>query len=295
MLVAKGDNPMRIACIGEAMIELSMQGDSAKVGVAGDTLNTAIYLQRSAPQLRVDYVTRLGDCGFSQRIRDFIAAEGIGVERVAMMPEQAPGLYAITTRDDGERSFTYWRDQAAARGLFAGNDFSVLERYDALYISGISLAILPHSVRLALLSWLGKSDVRLIYDSNYRPRLWNSTANAREITKAMWQRADIALPSIDDEMALFEETAQQVEARFAGFDGLGALKRGAAGPMSLGEAVEQNYVAAPKVVDTTAAGDSFNGGYLAALLSGSPQAEALRAGHEMAACVVQYRGAIIPA
>jgi 2-dehydro-3-deoxygluconokinase len=42
------------------MVELAMQGDAAQVGVAGDTLNTAIYLQRSAPDFEVDYVTRLG-------------------------------------------------------------------------------------------------------------------------------------------------------------------------------------------------------------------------------------------
>lgn len=290
-----GSDVMRIACIGEAMIELSMQGDHAAVGVAGDTLNTAIYLQRCAPQLGVDYITRLGACDFSARIRSFIAAQGVGVERVAQVAGEAPGLYAITTAPDGERSFAYWRDTAAARGLFAGNDFSSLEGYDALYLSGISLAILPHDIRLALVAWLAQSDVRLIYDSNYRPRLWDSVAHARAITQAMWDRADIALPSIDDEMALFDLSAAQVEARFSTFDGIGALKRGASGPMSLGDAVDQSYAPAQRVIDTTAAGDSFNGGYLGALLTGADQAQALRAGHDLAARVVQHRGAIIPA
>lgn len=286
---------MRIACIGEAMIELSMQGDQAAVGVAGDTLNTAIYLQRCAPQLQVDYVTRLGDCDFSARILRFIAAQGIGTGQVAQAAGAAPGLYAITTAPDGERSFAYWRDTSAARGLFAGSDFSVLEGYDVLYLSGISLAILPHSVRLALVEWMAQSDVKLIYDSNYRPRLWDKVAHARSITQAMWDCADIALPSIDDEMALFDLTAAQVETRFAAFDGTGALKRGAAGPMSLGEAVEQSYGPAQLVIDTTAAGDSFNGGYLGALLTGASQAQALQEGHDLAAKVVQHRGAIIPA
>jgi 2-dehydro-3-deoxygluconokinase len=285
---------MRIACIGEAMIELSIRGDTAGVGVAGDTLNTAIYLHRSAPSLSVEYLTRLGDCAFSARIRDFIAAQGVGVDRVQMMCGRAPGLYAITTTEDGERSFSYWRETAAARSLFEGGDFGVLDGYDVLYLSGISLAILPHTVRLALIDWLARSDVRLVYDSNYRPRLWDSVESARTVTQAMWDRADIALPSIDDEMALWDESAAQVTARFERFDGIGALKRGVAGPLSLGEAVAQGYAPAERVVDTTAAGDSFNGGYLGALLSGASQAEALRAGHDLAARVVQHRGAIMP-
>ena len=198
---------MRIACIGEAMLELSVQGNSAEMAVAGDTLNTAIYLKRNAPDCQVDYISRLGNCSFSHRIRDFISAQNVGVEAIEMRADETPGLYAITTSDAGERSFTYWRSASAARTLFDTGDFGILSGYDTLYLSGISLAILPHAVRLAFLNWLGQSNVQLIYDSNYRPRLWDSTDHARQITRSMWYRADIALPSIDDEMALFDETA----------------------------------------------------------------------------------------
>ena len=284
----------RIACIGEAMIELSLAGDDAQLGVAGDTLNTAIYLHRTAPDISVDYLTCVGDDPFSARIIQFIKDQGIGTDAIRQIGGASPGLYAITTTDDGERSFTYWRSAAAARQLFADGDFDQLAGYDAVYLSGISLAILPQSVRLGLLDWLNKSPVKLVYDSNYRPRLWETVDHARDVTRAFWQRADVSLPSIDDEMALFEETAAEVTARFADISGTGALKRGADGPLSLGDAVQQSYPAAQKVVDTTAAGDSFNGGYLGAWLSGASQAEALMAGHTLAAAVVQHRGAIIP-
>jgi 2-dehydro-3-deoxygluconokinase len=287
----------RVACIGEAMIELAMQGAVAQVGVAGDTLNTAIYLKRSAPGLDVDYVTCLGDDPFSEQIGSFIAGAGIGCAAVRRIPGKSPGLYAITTRAGGERSFTYWRSASAARELFQTGtslDFSMLAAFDWIYLSGISIAILPHPVRLALLDWLQRCSLRLAFDSNYRPRLWESPTVAREVTQAFWQRADLALPSLDDEQALFGQSEAQVIARFEALGTPGALKRGAAGPYALGETVDQAYPSAPRVIDTTAAGDSFNGGYLAAVLSGKPQAEALRAGHDLAVAVVQHRGAIIP-
>ncbi len=285
---------MRIACIGEAMIELSMAGEDAQLGVAGDTLNTAIYLHREAPALQVEFVTCLGDDPFSQRISDFIASQGVGRDTIHRIAGSSPGLYAITTTEDGERSFTYWRNASAARQLFADLDFSILAGFDAVYLSGISMAILPHPVRTALVAWLETAQVKVIYDSNYRPRLWENEAQAQQITKGMWDRADVALPSIDDEMALFGETAAQVETRFAGHRGRGALKRGESGPMSLGSQVTQAYPPAERVIDTTAAGDSFNGGYLGALLSGKSQADALMAGQQLAAKVVQHRGAIMP-
>ncbi len=284
----------RIACIGEAMIELSIFGDDAEVGVAGDTLNTAIYMRRCAPDLKVDYVTCLGDDPLSDRILRFIAAHGLGTEAIKIIPNGTPGLYAINTSPDGERSFTYWRSASAARQLFSDEKFSVLSDYDALYLSGISLAILPSEIRLSLVDWLKTYPGKVIYDSNYRPQLWEDQETARAVTADLWRRTDIALPSIDDEMHLFEETADQVAARFSGLQAVGALKRGGQGPMSIGSRVDQHYTRSSDIVDTTAAGDSFNGAYLAALLTGRPQAEALMAGHNMASKVIRYRGAIIP-
>ena len=284
----------RIACIGEAMIELSMDGDQAHLAVAGDTLNTAIYLKRSLPEIAVDYVTCLGQDMFSNRIVEFIAANNLGHANIRRIADKSPGLYAINTAPDGERSFTYWRNDSAAQQMFSDSDFRFLEQFDGLYLSGITLAILPQNLRLALLEWLQTAQVQLIFDSNYRPYLWEDHATAHKIIAGFWQRADISLPSIDDEMEIFGQTEAQVEQRFLTQAKSGALKRGARGPLSLGTPVVAQYEPVTEVLDTTAAGDSFNGGYLGALLSGKGQAAALQAGHALAAQVVQYRGAIIP-
>lgn len=291
---------MKVAAIGEAMIELSMDGDVADVRVAGDTLNTAIYLKRTAPALQVDYVTRVGTDAFSDRIVAAIADEDIGTHAIERDPDGRPGLYAITTDSAGERSFAYWRDSSAARMMFvtpSGPDFSVLETYDMIYTSAITLAIMPASSRAALIQWLQtfrRSGGRVVFDSNYRPRLWPDIDTARAAISAMWVLSDIALPSIDDEMALTGETADQVAARFVNLGRTGALKRGAAGPLCLETGTTADYPAAEAVIDTTAAGDSFNGAYLGALLTGKPQNEALVAGHVLAARVVGHRGAILP-
>ena len=289
---------MRVACIGEAMIELSMAGNGkAVVGVAGDTLNTAIYLKRMSPMFEVDYITRLGTDAFSAQIKTFVANQDIGTDQIETSPDRSPGLYAITTTPTGERSFTYWRDQSAARQLFQTDTsprFEALDGYDCLYLSGITLAIIPDSIRTALLAYLSGSHHSVAFDSNYRPRLWPDKARAQQVISAFWQRADIALPSLDDEMLLTNATGAQVTQRFLNIACQGALKRGDQGPISLSEPINQPYPGAPKVIDTTAAGDSFNGAYLAALWAGAPQQKALLAGHECAAFVVQHRGAIAP-
>jgi len=296
----------RIAAIGEAMIELSLDTHdtgTAQIGVAGDTLNTAIYLKRRAPQIDVSFVTCLGDDALSDRIQHAIAAERISTELIGRIKGRSAGLYAISTDANGERSFSYWREASAARAMFDGHAPALndLADFDVLYLSAITLAILSPAARESLRNWLAGYRARggqVAFDSNYRPSLWCDGETARREIAALWQLTDIALPSLEDEQALFGDTdAAAVIARLrdAGCS-RGALKCGAAGPIPLdGQITGITFPSASIVIDTTAAGDSFNGGYLAALLAGQSHNDCLIAGHSLAIEVLGVKGAILPA
>ncbi|GFE65480.1 sugar kinase [Litoreibacter roseus] len=286
---------MSVLCIGEAMVELSLEGDTAKIGIAGDTLNTAIYVARAGP--KVSYLTRVGCDSFSDRMIQFMAEEGARTDLIERDPARTVGIYAIDVDPAGERSFSYWRGQSAARAMFAQDfDPAPLMSFDLVYLSAITLAILPEDARERLSAFLDTFPGWVAFDSNYRPALWEDAATAKRWVMRLWSQTDIALPSVDDEMALFgEDGAEAVIERLQGAGVInGALKQGAAGPVSLGESCEISFEAAPCVVDTTAAGDSFNGGYLGAYLTGADQAAALQAGHRQACKVIGYKGAIIP-
>lgn len=287
----------RIASFGEAMIELNFDRKGEQIGFAGDTLNTAIYLTRNlSRQNSVEFVTVLGQDEASNRMLRFIETEDVGFANVSRHPSRLPGVYAIAVDGAGERSFSYWRDQSAARTLFE-DGFDQLGGFDLIYFSGISLAILPQDIRTKLLAHLKSHPAQIAFDSNYRPRLWESADVAREMMEAAWRIADVALPSADDEMALFgDESPEAVVDRLKGFGVTnGALKRGADGPLPLGPCGPlPNFSKAPKVIDTTAAGDSFNGAFLAAHVGGASLEESMRRGHEQAIEVIGKLGAIIP-
>lgn len=292
---------MKIVCAGEIMLEISLDAKGRQVGFAGDTFNTAAYLAHAldragkGAEVRVDYATVLGRDAVSDRMAGFIAAQGVGTEYIRRHPDRGPGAYAITLDGQGERSFTYWRSQSAARTLFE-DGFGQLEGADMVYLSGITLAILPPDVRSALLGWLEAAPCKVAFDSNYRPRLWENPEIARQTTEAAWRITDVGLPSLDDEIALFGDAdAQAVLARLRGY-GLreGALKRGDAGPLPLNPDVPPGqFAAARQVVDTTAAGDSFNGAFLAATLCGEATSQAMQRGHDMALQVIARPGAIV--
>lgn len=296
------EHRVKIGCLGEVMLELVLgNGTAAELGVAGDTYNTAVYLAHVQPELQIDYITGLGADGFSKRIFQHMQKFGLGSSRVFTHPTRGPGLYAIETNAQGERSFTYWRSAAAARCLGDPDTPDISELLSGLthlYYSGISLAILEQANRDRLFQAIDtfrEGGGIVAFDSNYRPHLWNDQSLAQRETAAAWARCDIGMPSVDDEMALFgDQTDDAVLERFKGYNiPKGTLKRGDKGPISLDGVAIQTTIRPEAVVDTTAAGDSFNAGYLAALIAGQSNSQAMSAGHTLACRVVAHKGAII--
>ena len=200
--------------------------------------------------------------------------ENVDTSLTQRMENRLPGLYYIETDSTGERTFYYWRNEAAAKFWLereqAGAICEELANFDYLYLSGISLAILSPTSREKLLSLLRECRAnggKVIFDNNYRPRLWASkeetqrTHNAGVKEVVVKRGADSCLVSIAGE----------------GLVDVPAVK-----------------LPKEKVIDTTAAGDSFRAGYLAVRLTGGSAENAAKRGHLTASTVIQYRGAIIP-
>lgn len=300
----------KIAVIGECMIELSQKGAEVSRGFGGDTLNTSVYIARQvAPEaLTVNYVTALGTDSFSQQMLEAWQSEHIDTSLIQRMENRLPGLYYIETDDTGERTFYYWRNEAAAKFWLESEDAAAiceaLSTFDYLYLSGISLAILSPTSREKLLSLLRECRAnggKVIFDNNYRPRLWSSREETQQVYQQMLQCTDIAFLTLDDEDALWgEKPVEDVIARTqaAGVSEV-VIKRGAESCLVAitGEAaieVPAVKLAKEKVIDTMAAGDSFSAGYLAVRLTGGTPEAAAQRGHLTASTVIQYRGAIIP-
>ena len=299
---------LSVAAIGECMIELRHANEThATLAFGGDTLNTAVYLARLGRRrgIAVAYATALGDDPYSEAMRRFFASEGLGLDLVQRICGRLPGLYAIRTDAAGERSFFYWRRESAARAMFEGERgerlAAELGSRDWIYLSGITLSILEPPARTRLIDTLDaarKRGARIAFDANYRARGWPDAEEARAAIVAALRRSDVALPTFGDEQALFGDAEPEACAQRLAHLGVRevVVKNGAESALVVADG--RRFVVpaerGSQIIDTTAAGDSFNAGYLYARMTGRDPHDAARIGHRLAAVVIQHQGAIVP-
>ncbi|MDM7933582.1 sugar kinase [Tabrizicola sp.] len=295
---------MRVIAIGECMVELAPVGDGLfTMGYAGDTFNAAWYLRRLLPvTASVSYLSAVGTDAVSDRMLDFMAAEGIITDHVQRVPERSVGLYLIQL-NNGERSFAYWRSSSAARLLAedATRLDRVLDGADLIYLSGITLAILDADARSRLMASLAHARAagsRVAFDPNIRPSLWPDTATMLQSITDLAAGADIVLPSYDDEARHFGDPDPAATAqRYASHGEALVVVKDGPRPIVTWQAGKSEHhpvpVPAAPVLDTTAAGDSFNAGFLASYLAGAKLSKAVSAGTSLAARVIAGPGALV--
>ncbi|MBU2881690.1 sugar kinase [Psychrosphaera sp. B3R10] len=297
----------KLAIIGECMAEISGRAlGTMQQSFGGDTLNTALYLKTILPNTGlVSYVTAMGEDGLSQAIIGRWQDVGIDTTLVLIDPKRQVGLYMIENDNSGERTFQYWRNDSAARYLMRHKDltavFEKLSEYDTLFLSGISLAILPDKDKFQLidaLKALKQQGAKIIFDGNYRPKLWADKQTAQMFYNLVYPIADLALITFDDEQLLWGDANIEVcrERLLTHQIPHLVLKDGANGCYHTHKRETLHIPTTPieNVIDTTAAGDSFNAGFLAGWLTNKPVGRCGELGNKVAGQVIQQKGAIVP-
>ncbi|MBG6159688.1 2-dehydro-3-deoxygluconokinase [Labrenzia sp. EL_159] len=289
--------------VGECMVEMAPTGNGTfSMGFAGDTLNTAWYARKCLPDSwNVGYLTAVGQDQVSEQMLGFLKQSGIDVDPVRRLDDRTVGLYMIQLKE-GERSFAYWRSQSAARCLAAdGNHLrSAIGGVDLIYFSGITLAIMSEEDRetfFAVLKEARLAGAKTAFDPNLRPRLWESADIMRACVTKAAGLCDLVMPSFEDELAYFGDTTADVSADryLAAGAGMVVVKNGPEEVICASREDRQSFQPKPvlDIVDTTAAGDSFNAAFLAEYLTSGNVGASVDAGARLAGTVIQHRGALV--
>ncbi|MBB1455052.1 sugar kinase [Pseudoalteromonas sp. SG43-5] len=291
--------------IGECMVELrAMSAATLHQSFAGDVYNSAVYLKRCFPQVTTSVVTALGQDNLSKKMLERFESEKINTQLVFAHDTKVPGMYYIETDEHGERSFIYWRNDSAAKKVVDFLDADALEQLsqgDMFFFSGISLAIIEESARedfWKVVKELKDAGVKIVFDPNYRARLWNSVEETKEQYHLAFTFADITLPGVEDLTTLYGvHSVEAVVEYLKPYQIEEIVVKN--GPESVvtkeGDTLQSHTIVPVKnVVDTTSAGDAFNGVYLGARLSDKSISSAVQLAAKAAGTVIQQPGAIAP-
>ena len=291
--------------IGECMVELrAMSAATLHQSFAGDVYNSAVYLKRCFPQVTTSVVTALGQDNLSKKMLERFESEQINTQLVFAHDTKVPGMYYIETDEHGERSFIYWRNDSAAKKVVDFLDADALEQLsqgDMFFFSGISLAIIEESARedfWKVVKELKDAGVKIVFDPNYRARLWNSVEETKEQYHLAFTFADITLPGVEDLTTLYGVHSVEAVVEYLKPYQIEEIvvKNGPESVVTKEGDTLQSHTIIPvtNVVDTTSAGDAFNGVYLGARLSDKSISSAVQLAAKAAGTVIQQPGAIAP-
>jgi fructokinase len=267
----------QVVCVGEALVDFLPDGPGALRHVkaftpclGGAPANTAVGLARCG--LRSALQTRVGDDEFGRFLATSLADEGVNVDGVTYDPERRTGITFIEIKESGDRSFLFFRNDAAEKA-FGPDDLNtamiaaaqVLHLCTNLMETGPGRAATMRAIEVA------REHRRLIsVDPNLRVHLWPNEDACRQAGLKLVEHAHLVKLSEDEAELLTGESDPVAAARTIHRmgPGLAVVTLGEQGCVWSG-APGEGELLPPTVncVDATGAGDAFVAGMLSVLHS----------------------------
>ena len=287
--------------IGECMIELFSEepmgeAETFSRSLAGDSFNILVAAQRLGST--TGYITRLGDDPFAEYLLGVWRNEGIDTSRVKIV-DGFNAVHFVSLLPGGDREFTYYRKGSAPSTMQPSDlDHDYIGDARILHVSGIGQAIsaTARSTILEAVEVAKDKGVSVSYDPNYRHQLW-TPEEAQGAMEEILPYVDYFLPSAPADTEVLFDTPDPRKAialaREKGLDTVAVTCGEFGAVVAAGEDVFDVPVRTPgPVVDTTGAGDAFNGAFLHGLLTGRTPRDAATLGSIAAGLKIRGRGAL---
>ena len=215
---------------------------------------------------KTQLITQLGNDSFGDKIANELAGFNIGLDNVLFTDKANTALAFVSLAEDGNRTFSFYRNPSADMLYNAENiNEEMLEDCYALHFCSVSIGDFPMKEAHKKAIKLAKKQGAIIsFDPNLRFPLWNDKQKLKEAIDEFLPEADII--KISDEEIEFITGTNDIEkgskmllenAKIVlctcGAEGAYAFTKNA------GVYVPSKKV---KAVDTTGAGDAFNGSFL---------------------------------
>lgn len=264
-----------ITAIGEILIDLTQSGKTEQgiprfdANPGGAPANLAVAASRLGA--KTAFIGRVGNDSYGEFLRRTLAENGVDVSGMSVDPKQHTTLAIVALDEQGERTFSFYRDPSADVNLcFESVPAELLKSTRVLHFGSVSLTAEPaRSATFQTAIAAKKYGAWVSYDPNYRASLWPDEQTAVERMLEPLPLVDILKVS-DEELPLLTGTKDL-------FAGSAALAEKGARLVLVTLGAEGAFYRAGdrtgkvsgfpcRVGDTNGAGDTFFGAALSQLV-----------------------------
>lgn len=289
-----------IISIGECLLELSTNESMKYAEVfnkyfGGDTINTAVAAARMGS--KVGYITRIGNDAFKEYLLDAINSEGINTDCIRLV-EGTNSLYLLSRQPNGKKEFAYYRKKSAATSLSVDDiDEEYIKNSSIIYSTGITQSLSSSSKDMVKKAFLlaKENQTKVAYDPNFRQGLW-SIEEGKEALDELAELTNIMFLSnkLDGEKLLGISSPDKLIKHFWDLGVQIVVIKMSEQGSSIGYNGEIRNIPAfnTEIIDSTGAGDAYNGGFLHGIVSGYTPFEAGQLASVVAGLQVNGLGAI---
>ncbi len=256
--------------------------------------------------MKTAFIGKVGKDMHGDFLKETLIGAGINTDNLIQDEKYFTTLAFVSLKENGEREFAFARKPGADTNLCMKEiDLEILENTRIFHVGSLSLTDDPaRTATYEAINIARNSGAMISYDPNYRAALWSDPETAQLRMQSLIPCADMMKIS-DEETALLTPYQDPEEAiRYLLRQGvrLVAVTLGSDGALIGNEnGIVKAEGFSSHAVDTTGAGDSFWGGFVASFLREETAPEHLtraqmikcgRIGNAVASLCVEHRGGI---
>lgn len=217
------------------------------------------------------FIGKVGSDPFGQALRETLEKNGVEATGLILDSEYPTTLAFVHLSENGERSFSFYR-HGGADTMYDPSEIplTALDNSRYFFCSSVMMAEGPsRQSSFALLESAHEKGIPVVFDPNLRPNLWAQAEEMRKVVLQALPYADIVKVSEEEAQFLTEMDATEPAAEMllrTYSPSLLLVTCGSRGCLAYCRGRQRHYPGfAVQAVDTTAAGDTFTGAFLAKL------------------------------
>lgn len=264
-----------IVALGEALIDFAPMEKNAlgcpcfSQNPGGAPANVLAMASRLGAETA--FLGKVGDDAFGHFLLETMRNAEINTDGVVISPDNPTTLAFVSLTEDGDRSFSFYRNETADVMLEKEEIMSeMVDNTRVFHFGSVSMTAEPsRSATFYAADRAKRAGAIISYDPNYRPLLWKSEKEAGDEMKKGIPFAHILKVSDEELLFLTGKEDEEEGSRILADMGpqIVIVTKGADGAfLRRGEYTEDFKTIRVDAVDTTGAGDTFLGSFLYSLI-----------------------------